>query len=73
MPWALRVKPSGLPPQDPYTQITYCGSTFELILNSVASPCWPGHILYLAQLLRPKFLTNSIASKRVHMKCLELS
>ena len=31
MLWALEVKPSGLPPQDPYTQLfstTYCGSTF---------------------------------------------
>ena len=35
-----------------------------------------GHLpptLCLAQLLCPRFLTNSIASKRVHIKCLVLS
>ena len=41
--------------------------------TSVAWPCWPSNILCLAQLLCPIFLTNSILSKRVHMKCLVLS
>ena len=43
------------------------------ILNPVAWQCWPSHILCLAQLLCPQYLTNSIEAKSVHMKCLELS
>ena len=73
MPPALLVKPSGFQLQDPYAQITYCGSAFHLILKSVAWPCWPSHILCLTRLLCRRFLTNSTAFKRVHMKCLELS
>ena len=41
--------------------------------ESVAWPCWPSHVLCLAYFLCHRFLTNFIASKRVHMKCLVLS
>ena len=32
MPWALLVKPSGLPPQDPYTQ-WFCPLIVGLLFN----------------------------------------
>ena len=69
MPWALLVKPSGLPPQDPYTQLFYLliilGLPFSLILNSVAWHCWPSHIRCLAQPTCPRFLHHCM-SKGVH-------
>ena len=33
MPWALQVKPSGLPPQDPYTEL-FLPLIVVLLLNS---------------------------------------
>ena len=45
------------------------------MLNSqdMAWPCWPSHILCLPLPTCLRFLTNSIACKKVHMKCLTLT
>ena len=67
MPKALEVRPSDPPPQDPYTQL------FLSLIVDLPFNCFFIHILCLAQLICPRFLTNSIVSKRVRMTCLVLS
>ena len=78
MLWGFWVKPSGLPPQDPYTPLLFVlivglpSISLLTVGEFVAWPRSPSHILCLAQPTCSRLLTNSISFQKVHMKSLGL-